>query len=453
MTSTAPVGPDPHRSPAGVVASRAAIGFFSGTVGLVDQDRLPRRLNALAALGGGRLLADGHWISAGLIALATVAIDLVYLGPWQRTVPLKFLVPGTIFLVGFQVVPLDLERQHRVHELVDRAQPHPARGDRRDRGELAHAAADGATYTMAPARQGRRARPAARRRGTGKAYAGTKDGLDAARSGRRHDRERHDHRGGGLHDRQGPGPAHDRRGDGQAPRPDRRHVVRPGGGAQPGGRAAADAEVRRGERDVFVNLDTKDVYGDNGEGSYVSASGEVLEPGLAHPRRLQELQTPSSPTRSCATRSSGSSSGHSSTPALSVFLTFSLGLFLAIMLNKPDLRLQRLQRAAARDPVRDPRVPLGPRLGRAAQRRLRRRSTTCSGSHVPWLFDPTWARSLVHPRQPLARRSPTSSSSARAPCRRFPRSSPRLRASTARRRARCSGRSRCRCSSSRPLRS
>ena len=36
--------------------------------------------------------------------LATVVIFVVYLQPWH--IPLKYLVPGTIFLVAFQIVPV-----------------------------------------------------------------------------------------------------------------------------------------------------------------------------------------------------------------------------------------------------------------------------------------------------------------------------------------------------------
>ena len=48
---------------------------------------------------------------------------------------------------------------------------------------------------------------------------------------------------------------------------------------------------------------------------------------------------------------------------LSVFLTFSLGLFLAITLNKPELRLQRLQRALLVIPYAIPAYLVDPRLG------------------------------------------------------------------------------------------
>src|SRR5439155_7337020 len=33
-------------------------------------------------------------------------IDLVYLAPRRKTLPLKFLIPGTVFLIGFQIIPI-----------------------------------------------------------------------------------------------------------------------------------------------------------------------------------------------------------------------------------------------------------------------------------------------------------------------------------------------------------
>ena len=42
------------------------------------------------------------WV--GLLIAVTVAIFVVYLQPWH--IPIKYLVPGTIFLIAFQVIPV-----------------------------------------------------------------------------------------------------------------------------------------------------------------------------------------------------------------------------------------------------------------------------------------------------------------------------------------------------------
>ena len=41
-----------------------------------------------------------------MLAAATLLIDLVYLAPRRKTLPLKFLIPGTVFLIGFQIIPI-----------------------------------------------------------------------------------------------------------------------------------------------------------------------------------------------------------------------------------------------------------------------------------------------------------------------------------------------------------
>ena len=75
---------------------------------------------------------------------------------------------------------------------------------------------------------------------------------------------------------------------------------------------------------------------------------------------------------------------------VSVLLTFALGLFLAVTLNKSGLRLRRTQRALLVIPYAI-RPSSGARLGRHAQRRLRRHQQHL-GIHVPWLFDASWAK-------------------------------------------------------------
>ena len=62
-------------------------------------------MNGLAVWAAYVLISRSHWIALGVLALATLAIDVVYLGP-RSAVPLKFLVPGTVFLIAFQVIPI-----------------------------------------------------------------------------------------------------------------------------------------------------------------------------------------------------------------------------------------------------------------------------------------------------------------------------------------------------------
>ena len=61
-------------------------------------------MNAVAVWAAVILATDDKWIALGVLVLATVAIDVVYLSP--RNYPLKFLIPGTFFLLAFQVTPI-----------------------------------------------------------------------------------------------------------------------------------------------------------------------------------------------------------------------------------------------------------------------------------------------------------------------------------------------------------
>ncbi|MGI8885310.1 MAG: ABC transporter permease subunit [Gaiellaceae bacterium] len=81
------------------------VAIFSGTVGLVLKIVFLAVVNAVAAWAAFVLIADEKWIALAVLLAATAAIDAVYLVPaWA--IPLKFLVPGTIFLIAFQLVPI-----------------------------------------------------------------------------------------------------------------------------------------------------------------------------------------------------------------------------------------------------------------------------------------------------------------------------------------------------------
>jgi arabinogalactan oligomer/maltooligosaccharide transport system permease protein len=50
------------------------------------------------------LVANQDWVWLGLVIVTTLAIFVIYLQPWH--IPIKYLVPGTIFLIMFQVIPV-----------------------------------------------------------------------------------------------------------------------------------------------------------------------------------------------------------------------------------------------------------------------------------------------------------------------------------------------------------
>ena len=44
-----------------------------------------------------------------------LALYAIYLQPWH--IPIKYLVPGTIFLILFQIIPVVFTFAHGVHQL------------------------------------------------------------------------------------------------------------------------------------------------------------------------------------------------------------------------------------------------------------------------------------------------------------------------------------------------
>jgi arabinogalactan oligomer / maltooligosaccharide transport system permease protein len=74
------------------------------TTGLVAKLLLLGTVNAVALYGLPRLYEQRAWFGLSAVVLATVAINAVYLT--RRAIPAKYLIPGTVFLVAFQVYPV-----------------------------------------------------------------------------------------------------------------------------------------------------------------------------------------------------------------------------------------------------------------------------------------------------------------------------------------------------------
>ena len=63
-------------------------------------------LNALSLWAFIQLVPEGAWLAVTFLVIATAAIDLVYLTRSRWSIPYKYLVPGTIFLLVFQMYPV-----------------------------------------------------------------------------------------------------------------------------------------------------------------------------------------------------------------------------------------------------------------------------------------------------------------------------------------------------------
>jgi arabinogalactan oligomer/maltooligosaccharide transport system permease protein len=61
-------------------------------------------VGAIAVWAAFPLVETEAWIGLGVLAVTTAAIFYLYLG--QRHIPAKYLVPGTLFLLAFQVLPV-----------------------------------------------------------------------------------------------------------------------------------------------------------------------------------------------------------------------------------------------------------------------------------------------------------------------------------------------------------
>ena len=103
--ATAPPAGAPGSAPRTAPIPRL-ISAFSGTVGVAVKIAALALSNALAIWAIYVLITRNHWLAVALLAIATLLIDFVYLAPGQKLLPAKFLIPGTIFLVGFQVFPI-----------------------------------------------------------------------------------------------------------------------------------------------------------------------------------------------------------------------------------------------------------------------------------------------------------------------------------------------------------
>ena len=162
--------------------------------------------------------------------------------------------------------------------------------------------------------------------------------------------------------------------------------------------------------DTFTNIESGAVFSDNGKGSYATASGEEIEQGwrtnigLANFKEVFTNPLIRDPFMSTFAWTF-------SYALLSVVLTFFAGLFIAIALNHPGLRFQRVQRSILILPYAIPAflsllVWRGP-----AERRLRRRQQHPARRRAVAVRPVVGAR-LVPARQLLARGFRTCSSSA-----------------------------------------
>ncbi len=365
------------------------LALFAGPLGVVLKYVLLALANALGIWAISSLAANGNWILSGACLLATLAIDAVYLLPDRRWIPLKFLVPGTILLIVFQLIPIfynasiaftnwstghNLTKVEAIAAIQEASLVPPA---------------DGRTYTMTPAMDGGQLVLLLVDDVDGKTYVGSEDGIEplppadaTIENGTITAAEGFDIVAGaelaGI----------DQQLTDLVVPVDEDSFVRAEG-------LSTAVELRPSllydpEADTFTNADNGAVFRDNGEGSYAADTGEVLEQGW---RINVGFENFTAIVRDPLVRDPFISVFAWTVvyAGLSVLTTFAFGLFLAIALNKNGLRLRGLQRSLLIIPYAIPAFLsvlvwgglLNDDFG-LINRAL--------GLDIPWLLDPTWAK-------------------------------------------------------------
>ncbi len=349
-------------------------------------------MNAIAVWGGTVLAADEKWIALGALVTATIGLDLIYLFP-RRAIPLKFLLPGTIFLVAFQIVPIiynvnvGFTNWSTGHILV---KSEAIEGIKRN--SLGQPA-DGTAYAMAPARD---------EDGDlvlllvdevdGKPYVGTSEGLEPLEEGSLTLGEFGTiESASGYEIVKGPDLIALDQELASFTVPTQAGAIRAEGTET----ALELAPTLRYSRldDTFTRIEDGKVFRDNGEGSFVAAGGEELEPGW---RTNIGLANFSDVLRDPLIRE----------PFLRVFawtfifalsivlISFALGLFLAIVLDKPNLRFRRIYQVILVVPYALPGF-LAVLIWGGLLNDDFGVVNNLLHTNIPWLFDPWWAKVSV----------------------------------------------------------
>ena len=92
----------PERPGAQPPGRRARPGSTT-TLGLVVKIALLGLVLAVAIFAAFPLIEQGQWLGLALVVVVTALLFWIYLSP--RRIPAKYLIPGTLFLLAFQVFP------------------------------------------------------------------------------------------------------------------------------------------------------------------------------------------------------------------------------------------------------------------------------------------------------------------------------------------------------------
>jgi arabinogalactan oligomer / maltooligosaccharide transport system permease protein len=385
-------------APAAGLTLRAAslparlISVFSGTVGLVIKLAFLAVVNAIALWGAIVLGREEKWVALTVLVLATAALDAVYLIP-GRAIPLKFLLPGTVFLIAFQVIPIVYNANVALSNWSTGHLLTKAEAVQTIENNSLTPPADARSYVMAPAHDsdGELVLVLVEET-TGEAFIGTREGLEPLAA------SEIESEAGVINSVEGYTLA--KPNELLALDKELSGYIVPSGGSRairPEGLDIAtelEPTLRYDEaQGEFVRLRDGARFRDNSRGSFVAAGGEELEPGwrtnvgIDNFRRIVEDELIRRPFVRVFIWTFGFATG-------TVFVSFALGLFLAIALNKPGMRFLRTYRSLLVLPYAVPAFLsilvwsglLNDEFG-LVNRLL--------PQDVPWLFDANWAKVSV----------------------------------------------------------
>jgi arabinogalactan oligomer/maltooligosaccharide transport system permease protein len=367
------------------------VAFFSGPLGLAIKIALLAIVNALAVWAAVILAGDEKWIALVVLVAATIALDLAYLS--RRALPLKFLIPGTALMLAFQVIPIVYTIQvaftnYSTGHIL--AKNEAIEGIK---GNTLAPPADGKSYLMAPARDAEgNLVLLLSDEDTGDTFVGSREKLEPIpRSDVQVDEL-------GIAGAKGytivKGPelvTLDRELSVFTVPTQGSAAIRPEGLDT----AVELAPTMRYEpqNDRFVRIADGKVFPDNGKGSFAARDGEDLEPGwktsVGFTNFDKILHNPL--VRDPFLRVFVWTFAFA---ALAVLLSFILGLFLAITLDKPGMRFQRSYRVLMVLPYAIPGF-----LSLLVWQGLLNDDFGVVNKvfhlDVPWLFDANWAKVSV----------------------------------------------------------
>lgn len=376
-----------------VPAPRAALmprllAAFSGTAGLAVKIALLAVSNAMAVWAAFVLADRRHWVALVVLVAATLAIDALYFGT-RRTLPLKFLLPGTLFMLAFQVVPIVYTVQVEFSNYSTGHILSKSEAIRQIQLNSLQPPENGRTFAMAPARDGNGELVLLLKDdASGATFVGTERGLTPIPGA--------DVQAGALGITAAKGYTVVKGAELFAMDAQLRALKVPtsGQGAVSVQTISTAAELEPtlrydAKQRAFVRLSDGVVFRDDGRGSFV-AGGQELEPGWktgAGFRNFSNILT-NPLVRAPFLQIFAWTFGF----AISVvFLSFSVGLLLAVALNKRGMRFQRVYRSFVLIPWAMPGVLsllvwqglLNDDFG--VVNRLFHLS-------IPWLFDANWAK-------------------------------------------------------------